>query len=408
MHTPNDKGGSIRRGAGETPALPATHTPDYQGGRIVNLIASIMAARGGDSAYPPLRLLPPAEIVGVTNLILLVIDGLGADYLARHSPQGLLSRHLRGAITSVFPSTTAAAIPSFLTGEAPQQHGLTGWFTWLRELGCVMTVLPGHPRYGGGDYRQAGIDPARFYGLTPVFQRLRTPSVVVAPAYIASSDFNRALSAGASVIPFDGLAAMFRATAAALRRTAEPRYFYLYWPQLDTLGHQHGIESPVALRHLAEIEQALTDFLVQTAGTDTLVLVTADHGQVDTSPAERIDLADHPTLTRVLALPLCGEPRAAFCYLRPGQVETFTDYCQTRLAGRVQVVPSQALIDGGLFGLGSPNPRLSERVGDLTLLMQGNNVINERLPGEPPHVQVGAHGGLSRTEMLVPFSLLRA
>jgi hypothetical protein len=382
--------------------------PDYQGGSIVNLMASLIVARGGENAYPTLRLLPPAEIIGVTNLILLVIDGLGADYLARHSPQGLLSRHLRGTITSVFPSTTATAIPCFLTGEAPQQHGLTGWFTWLRELGCVMTVLPGHPRYGGGGYRQAGIDPARFYGLTPVFQRLLTPSVVVAPNYIAGSDFNRALSAGASTIPFDGLAAMFRATAAVLRRSREPRYFYLYWPKLDTLGHAHGIESPVALHHLAEIEQALTDFLVQATGTDTLVLVTADHGQVDTSPADRIDLADHQPLARTLTLPLCGEPRAAFCYLRPGQVETFTDYCGTRFAGRVEVVPSQTLIDRGLFGLGNPNPRLSERIGDLTLLMQGNNVINERLPGETPHVQVGAHGGLSQAEMLVPLSLLPA
>jgi hypothetical protein len=408
MQTPNDIGGTIPWEAGETPAPPDMHTPDYQGGSIVNLMASIMAARGGHSAYAPLRLLPPAEIIGVTNLVLLVIDGLGADYLARHSPQGPLSRHLRGAITSVFPTTTAAAIPSFLTGEPPHQHGLTGWFTWLRELGCVMTVLPGHPRYGGASYRQAGIDPARLYGLTPVFQRLRTPSVVVSPSYIANSDFNRALGVGAKTIPYDGLKAMFRATAIALRRASGPRYFYLYWPKLDTLGHHQGIESPVTRHHLAEIEQVLTDFLVQAAGTDTLVLVTADHGQIDTTPADRIDLADHPTLAQCLALPLCGEPRAAFCYLRPGHVETFSDYCRSRLAGRMEVVPSQDLIDRGLFGLGTPNPRLVERVGDLTLLLRGNNVINQRLPSETPHVQIGVHGGLSRAELLVPLCLLRA
>lgn len=408
MYTPDDIERSTSLVAGVTTALPDMLTPDYQGGSIVNLMSSIVAARGGNSAYLPLHLLPPAEITGVTHLVLLVIDGLGADYLALHSPHGLLSRHLRGAITTVFPTTTAAAIPSFLTGEAPQQHGLTGWFTWLRELGCVMTVLPGQPRYGGGSYRGAGIDPARLYGLTPIFQRLRTPSVVVSPAYIAASDFNQSLTAGASTIPFDGLAAMFRATAAELRRSVEPRYFYLYWPKLDTLGHHQGIESPATLRHLAEIEQALTDFLIQAAGTDTLVLVTADHGQIDTTPADRIDLSDHPELAQCLALPLCGEPRAAFCYLRPGRVETFIDYCRTQFAGRMEVIPSQDLIDRGLFGLGTPNPRLAERVGDLTLLMLGNNVINERLPSETPRVQVGAHGGLSRTEMLVPLCLLMA
>lgn len=383
-------------------------TPDYHGGSIVNLMASIMAANGGRSAYPTLRCLSPEEIGGTTNLVLIVIDGLGADYLVRQSPQGLLARHLRGAITSVFPSTTAAAIPCFLTGDAPQQHGLTGWFTWLRELGCIMTVLPGHPRYGGASYHDAGIDPAKLYGLVPIFQRIRTPSLVVTPAYIARSDFNLALSGGARVLPFEGLAGMFRATATALRQATGRKYLYLYWPRLDTLGHQQGIEAQVTVEHLRDIEQALTDFLVQAAGTDTLILVTADHGQVDTAPADRIDLADHPTLRNALALPPCGEPRAAFCYLKPGHIETFVDYCRTHLAAHMDVVPSEELLAQGLFGLGDANPRLSERIGDLTLLMRGSSVVHERLPGETPRVQIGSHGGLNRAEMLVPLCVMHA
>jgi hypothetical protein len=383
-------------------------TPDYHGGSIVNLMASIITARGGRSAYPVLRLLPPEAISGVTNLILLVIDGLGADYLARHSPRGLLMRHLSGTITSVFPSTTATAIPCFLTGEAPQQHGITGWFTWLRELGCIMTVLPGHPRYGGASYRLAGIDPAKLFGLVPVFQRIQSPSLIVAPDTIAGSDFNQALAGGAQVLPFAGLNGLFRATAAALRRARGPRYLYLYWPGLDTLGHRQGIEAHATVRHLRAIEQALTDFLVQAAGTDTLVLVTADHGQVDTTPADRLDIADHPVLARALALPPCGEPRAAFCYLRPGHLDAFTDYCRTHLAAHLEVVLSEDLLTRGLFGLGEPNPRLTERIGDLTLLMRGNSTIREQLPWETPHPQIGAHGGLSPAEMLVPLSVLRA
>ena len=384
------------------------HTPDYQGGSIVNLMASILAARGGRSAYPPLRLLPPEEIGAVTNLVLLVIDGLGADYLARHSPAGPLARHALGTITSVFPSTTAAAIPCFLTGDAPQQHGITGWYTWLRELGCILTVLPGCPRYGGASYRQAGIDPARLFGLVPVFQRIDTPSVVVAPSSIARSDFNLALTGGARVLPFESLGGMFRATATILREDRRPKYLYLYWPRLDTLGHQLGIEAPATVKHLQQVEQALTDFLVQVAGTDTLVLVTADHGQVDTAAAGRLDLAEHPSLARALVMPPCGEPRAAFCYVRPGRLDAFRDYCRSHLAEHLDVVPSEDLLAEGLFGLGEANPRLAERIGDLTLLMRGSNVVFERLPSEAPHVQIGAHGGLSRAEMLVPLSRFRA
>ncbi|HZD42578.1 MAG TPA: hypothetical protein VE134_00830, partial [Methanomicrobiales archaeon] len=80
--------------------------PDYRGGSIVNLMASIVRARGGGSDHTPLRLLPSEELAEATNLLLLIVDGLGARYLQRVSPDGPIARNLRGVITSVFPPTT--------------------------------------------------------------------------------------------------------------------------------------------------------------------------------------------------------------------------------------------------------------------------------------------------------------
>lgn len=386
---------------------PTMPVPDYDGGSLVNLMASLIAARGGTAVAPQLRTLPAAALADTTTLVLLVIDGLGADWLARHAPHGLLARHRHATITSVFPSTTAAAIPTFLTGLPPQQHGLTGWFTYLRELGSVMTVLPGHPRYGGASYGSAGIDPARLFALRSVFTQMRTRGFALAPAHIAYSDFNRALSRGAEIHPFRSLAEMFRRARRLVRRPRGPQYLYLYWPELDRLGHEQGIASPAALAHLAAIETALADFLDAIAGTDTLVLVTADHGQLDTTADDRIQLDDHPDLADCLALPLCGEPRAAYCYLRPGRVERFLDACGAHFGERALLRPSADLIAAGLFGPGAPHPRLAERVGDYTLLMRGQAVISDRLPFEEPHTMVGVHGGLSAAELVVPLCLMR-
>jgi hypothetical protein len=383
-------------------------TPDYRGGSIVNLMSSVIRARGGSSDYPPLRLLPPEEMADVANIVLLVVDGLGADWLVRRSPDGLLGRHLAGPITSVFPPTTASAITTFLTGDAPQQHALTGWYTYLRELGCVMTVLPGNPRYGGVGYRKAGIDPARLFGHRPISNRIATRSVFVSPDYIAHSDFNLAHLGGAELHTFEKLGEMFRRTARALRRDREPKYLYVYWPRLDAIGHELGMESAAALAHLLEIEQALDTFLHAIAGTDTLVLVTADHGQIDTTPEDCIDLADHPDLARCLALPLCGEPRAAFCYVRPGRVERFEGYCRDFLGDTLDLWRSDDLLDRGLFGLGEPHPRLAERIGDYVLLMRGSRVIREWLPFEKRFHHVGVHGGLTPAELEVPLCVLPA
>lgn len=391
-----------------SPLFTDTLKPDYGGGGIVNLMGSIIRARGGASDYPDAHLLPASALAGVTNLLLLVIDGLGGDWLAERSPDGLFSRHRLGSLSTVFPSTTATAITSYLTGDGPLQHGLTGWYTWFGELGCVMTVLPGTPRYGGVPYRRAGLDPVRLFGHRPVFERIATRGLVLSPAHIARSDYNLAHTGPAAVLPYKDLHDLFRQAARALRRDREPKFLYCYWPELDSIGHHQGMGTPAAAAHLRLLEQAVTDFLVAAAGTDTLVLVTSDHGQVDVAAADHIDLADHPALAECLALPLCGEPRAAFCYLRSGYEGRFLDYCRGPLAGLVECCPSRVLVEAGYFGQGPAHPRFAERVGDYCLVPTGSRIIRQSLPFEEVKTLLGQHGGLSRTELLVPLCALRA
>ena len=124
----------------------AMSRPDYQDGSIVNLMASLILGLGGvPHGYAPLRELKPERLQRYRNIVLLVIDGLGHQYLTRAGAGGTLHAHLQGRITSVFPTTTTTAITTFYTGLAPRQHGLTGWHTWFRELGCVLKVLPTRP-----------------------------------------------------------------------------------------------------------------------------------------------------------------------------------------------------------------------------------------------------------------------
>jgi hypothetical protein len=352
--------------------------------------------------------LAPAALVSTTNLVLVVIDGLGDQWLARRSPFGLLSRHRLGAITSVFPSTTTTAITTYLTGDAPLRHGLTGWHTWMGELGCVMTVLPGTPRFGGVPYRAAGVDTARLFGRRSLFDRIATRSWVVTPERIARSDFNLAHLGTAQLVGYEGLQGLVGLTARLLRRHREPKYVYVYWPELDSIGHREGMESQAAVDHLGLLEAALEELLDRVAGTDTLVVVCADHGQVDAGEGDLIDLGDHPRLADCLALPLCGEGRAAFVYLKSGRESAFFDYCAGPLAELVEVRPSPLLRAAGLFGPGPAHPRFEERIGDYCLLPRGHRVIRQWLPFEERHELIGQHGGLTGSEMLVPLCLLRA
>lgn len=383
------------------------YQPDYQGGSIVNLMQSLIGARGKrrpDSLrYPEAHLLPAHELAEARHVVLLVIDGLGDHWLRRRSPNGLLAHHRLGALTSVFPPTTASAITTYLTGEAPQQHAMTGWHMWLGELGAVLAVLPGTPRHGGSGYEKAGVDPGALFGQASVFSTLSTASVVVSPREIAHSAYNLAHLGPASLVPFQGLNGLFTTIAKALKRARAPTTVYAYWSGLDSLGHEHGMESTVAAAHLKAIEQGLAELLERLAGSDTLVLICADHGQLDAEPGGIIDLSTMPALLDCLRIPLCGEPRAAYCYLRPDCSSRFEQLCSDHLSTEFALFRSTELVERGLFGLGAAHPRLAERIGDYCLIARDRAVIHQQLLGDKPFKQIGVHGGLSEEELFVPL-----
>ncbi len=378
--------------------------PDYQGGGIANLMSALVAALGGvPGPCPPLNALALQPLATARNIVLLVLDGLGDGQVAQLPATSWLRRHQRVRLTSVFPSTTATAVTTFLTGAAPQQHGLTGWHMYFRELGSVLAILPGRPRFGGGPLSQAGVPVGELLGHRSLYDRLAVDSHVVSPAYIAQSDFNRAHLGRAQLHAYRGLAEMLTTIAAVVRDGSSRQFVYAYWPELDSIGHAAGSGSAAARAHLLELDAALAALHEALRGTDTLLLVTADHGMLDTTESDRISLDDHPVLADCLALPLCGEPRLAYCYLRPGRERVFENYVRSALASVAELRPSRELLAEGWFGPGEPHPRLAERIGDYVLILQDRYVIKDWLPFEPRYVQVGVHGGLSTAEMYVPL-----
>src|SRR5215470_10454709 len=382
--------------------------PDYDGGSVVNLMASIAAGFGAKRDYVALRALPSEEIAAARNTVLIVIDGLGYRYLGQASEAKTLRAHLRAPITTTFPSTTAAAITAFMTGLAPQQHGLTGWHMYFRELGAVLAVLPFRPRHGGPPIgASGGVTPAGLLGNPPLADRLDAQAFVVSPSAIVDSEFNTAHAGRAQRLGHGGVDEMFAALRDILRAATGRRYVYAYYSQIDSLAHAHGIASAQVRSEFARIDAGFERFLAEIAGTDTLVIAVADHGFVDTRPETVVDLEQHPALAATLLVPLCGEPRVAYCYVKPGAEQAFERYVETRLAHCASLVRSADLVAQGWYGPGAAHARLAERTGDYTLVMKDGYAVRDHVPGERRHVQIGVHGGATADEMLVPLVVAR-
>ena len=370
--------------------------PDYAGNGFVNLIASLVEACGGTPRHPALSRLPVAELRGARNIVFLLIDGLGDNYLRANGAGGNLARQRRDAISAVFPSTTASAITTSFTGATPFEHGLTGWFTYFSEAACVGSPLRYQRR---GEKASLGVPPARLFTEGSLFDGLATRSVVVSYRPIIDSTYNVHHCGRAERFAYDNLEGFLEQTVAAVRSGPQRKLVYAYWPEFDALSHQHGVGSAQVRAHFAALDAVFGELLARLAGTDTLLVLSADHGFIDCPADEAVEL---PTeLASMLRFPLSGERRVAFCHVH--EPKRFLENAKAFFGTRADVRPSSELAEEGWFGPGRPHAHFAERIGDVALVMSGRGTVKDWVPGETRHLHASDHGGASEDEMRIPL-----
>ncbi len=397
--------------------------PNYDGRSLLNLPASICRLLGiPDFGASPLEdeLLHPF-LDHYQHVILLVLDGLGLFRFQNFIRQGLgkvweekMPQASLVPITSICPSTTAAALTTLWTGASALAHGIAGYELWLKEFGVVANMITHAPMTFAGDtggLKRAGFKPETFLPV-PVFgphlERYGVQPYAFMHHAIARSGLSAMHLQQTSVYPFHNPGDMLVSLRNLLNeKSGQKLYTYVYWGDLDELSHRFG---PDDERISAEFEafsrlfaRYFLERLTSEARHKTLLLVTADHGQVFTSKDPRYDLQKHPAFLRALHMLPTGENRLSFLHLRPGQTEFVRNYIEMTWPGEFMLVPSEQFISAGLLGPGQPHPRLEERLGDLVAISLGKAYW---WWADKENPLLGRHGGLSEEEMVIPLYAL--
>jgi predicted AlkP superfamily pyrophosphatase or phosphodiesterase len=115
-------------------------------------------------------------------VILVLIDALSLHRLQRWMADGTAPvwKHLAeqgqlAALTSVTPSTTAAALTTLWTGRSPAEHGIVGYELWLKEYGVVSNMILHTPisfENDTGSLARAGFRPEEFLNLPTLGEHL--------------------------------------------------------------------------------------------------------------------------------------------------------------------------------------------------------------------------------------------
>jgi len=362
--------------------------PNYKDGSIVNLMSSIMDKFNKKSPYKKLNL-----DLKERNTVLIVIDGLGEATLNYHSKNGILNKNKVRTITSVFPATTAAAITTFITGMPPQQSGLLAWEMNMKELGMVFEPLRCAPRLGGLTLGELGIDFLKFYNLDTLSKKI--PTYTITPDYIIDTEFNIAANIKAKVKPYKTLKQMFDSIEEATKIRGK-KLIFAYTDTLDTLSHIHGYKHKKIGSFLKKVEKLVKKL------PNTDIIITADHGFINVE--KTINMNKVPEFMDCLTIPLCGEGRAAFCYVRPSKVKKFKQIYNKYLKKYATLHTGEELIKKGYFGIGKEHEKLFDRVGDFVLIAKKYYYLKDYLFGqEQKSRNMGHHGGTSKEEMIVPL-----
>jgi hypothetical protein len=374
--------------------------PDYKGKGIINLMSSIKQVLGGKSKY---KKLDGLDLKFKNNLVLLVIDGLGYEYLTKKCKGSFLSNNLKGKMTSVFPSSTASAVTTLQTGLSPLEHGIPGWRVFYEEIGGIIHPLPFEFWQNKISLEKRGIKFPEVYAKKSFYEEIKIPAISIAKKIFVKSSYTIKTQKGAKFIPFNDLDGLFL----EVKKACEPqgkKFIYAYWGEFDSIAHRKGTKSGSLKRHFLDIDKRIEQLAKDLEGAGTTLIITADHGHLEN---KYINISKNKKLSDCLLLPICGEPRYAYCYVKKGKEKEFENTLKNKYRKYLNFYKSAELIKRGLFGLFNEHEKFLDRVGNYTIIMKDNYALSDffTLTGRKKFFKSN-HGGLHKDEMFVPLIIV--
>ncbi|MFC8598630.1 alkaline phosphatase family protein [Isoptericola sp. NPDC057191] len=392
--------------------------PSYGTGSLAAVLPAVAGALGVDvTTSTGLRAADCRDALGlpsdVQRAVVVLVDGLGLANLAERGGHAPFLRSLAAdgrSVLSSFPSTTAAALATFGTGTAPGRTGLLGYTQRNPATGGLATTVSWTEQ--SDPYRRTKLsgpmraEPEALQREPTVLETLVAHDVRVVspgPGRFAGSGMTRAALRGPRYVSAEGLDAQVGTTVRELRA---PGLVYLYHGAVDKAGHQHGPQSWQWGDALEETDSELRR-LVRSVPRGTLVVVTADHGQVTADPARQHDVATQPELARDVVL-LGGEPRATHVYVSPdAHPRDVAARWSAVLGDDALVLLRDDAVAAGWFGPVADH--VLPAVGDVLVAARGAaTVVDSRLHPSGAREMPGVHGSLTAAEMIVPLLVVQA
>ncbi len=396
--------------------------PDYLNPNLLALPSTILNFFGIQPLRKPLS---EKYFIGSRDsdkLIIFLFDGLGHNLYQRVAKKysffkTLSSKGVYNKLTTVFPSTTSAAITSICSELSPQEHGLPEWYLYFRELDVILKSLPFSPVFSKDESKITHSSSKMLFNKRTIFEKLKEndiPSYILLPQPLDSNFYNLQVNFGGIITPYITYPQLMVNLRNLVNHTKGKALFYIYISAIDSIGHKFGPQSEELRAEISTLsyllEKEFINKITQSELSRTTLFLTADHGLTSVNPHKTFYLETiqgfddllEVSSNEQLILPT-GNSRDVFLHIKPRLLEYAIDLLVKNLPQGTRVLKISECVEKGWFGSGNMHEEFMSRIGNLLILPAKNNTVWYHYLPKIHYQHLGAHGGQSEDEMFIPF-----
>lgn len=337
------------------------------------------------------------------NIIFLVLDGLGEHILNNISKDGFLKNNQIDCVTSVYPSTTTAALTTYYSGKSPYETGWIAWSQYFKEYGRAIDMLSHKESYMREPLKNPNLDVFKdVVHYESIYERIEEASPNV-KAYEIQPDYaERRAKRSIRANNIDELIMNIE----DLCQKQDNNFIFAYSDNPDGLLHKYGTDSEEVKTFVKEAEEKIQK-MCNNFDDDTILIISADHGHKNIEKS--YTLLDYPEIQECLIMPASLESRVLTFWVKEDMKEIFVKRFNKIFENEFWLMTKEEFLDKYHFlGYGDKHYKIDDFIGNFVALSVAGSMIRLEtflIEGKP--IKKSTHCGLSKEEMEVPVIIYK-
>lgn len=369
---------------------------------ILNTITSILKYYNVDTKHKSLESLDKILEKKYRNVILLILDGMGEHILGNISQNGYFEKNKIDCVTSVYPSTTTAALTTYYSGKPPYETGWIAWSQYFKEYGRAIDMLPHKESYLKEDISGARMDVFKnIVNYESVFDKIEKNSPNVKAFEVMPKYSDRRSKRSFVADDIDEIMENLE----TLCELPGDKFIMAYSDKPDGLLHKYGTNSEEARNYVLEAEKKVKT-LQEKIGDDTVIIISADHGHKNIEKS--YSLLEHPEIMECLYMPMSLESRIVGFWVKEDMKKEFEERFNKICGEDFWLMTKKEFLEKHFLGFGEKHPKIDEFLGNYVALSTSSSmIIVETFLAEGKPVKKSTHCGLTKDEMEVPVIVIK-